>query len=54
VAEGSVDLRITVPSWMDLDVSGSRPTSRSTARAAVRVATIHGDIAVSGDAARSS
>jgi hypothetical protein len=49
VAEGSVDLRITVPSWMDLDVSGVQTdVTIDGARGRVRVATIHGDIAVSG------
>ena len=49
VAEGSVDLRITVPAWMDLDVSGVQTdVSIDGARGRVRVATIHGDIAVSG------
>ena len=49
VAEHSVDLRITVPSWMDLDVSGVQTdVTIDGARGRVRVATIHGDIAVSG------
>ena len=49
VAAGSVDLRITVPAWMDLDVSGVQTdVSIDGARGRVRVATIHGDIAVSG------
>jgi putative adhesin len=45
----SVDLRITVPAWMDLDVSGVQTdVTIDGARGRVRVATIHGDIAVSG------
>jgi len=48
-AGGSVELRITVPAWMDLDVSGVQTdVSIDGARGRVRVATIHGDIAVSG------
>lgn len=49
MAASSVDLRITVPSWMDLDVSGVQTdVTIDGARGRVRVATIHGDIAVSG------
>jgi hypothetical protein len=48
-AERSVDLKITVPSWMDLDVEGVQTdVTIDGARGRVRVATIHGDIAVSG------